>query len=148
MFSFICAWINGWLNNRDAGDLRRHRAHYYVTVMFQSWDVIGQDVDPFMLYRLLMTWRRQEGWRLPTSCIDMLADCDILLHFNTLRLEQNGCHFAGDSLNYVFVNENCFFLLMTNEIFVRGPINNKPAFVQITDMHRTVYKALSESMTV
>ena len=41
-----------------------------------------------------------------------------------------------------------FFLLMTNEIFVRGPINNKPAFVQITDMHRTVYKALSESMTV
>ena len=30
----ICAWINGWLNNREAGDLRRHRAHYDVTVMF------------------------------------------------------------------------------------------------------------------
>ena len=29
---FICAWINGWINNRDAGDLRRHRAHYDVTV--------------------------------------------------------------------------------------------------------------------
>ena len=27
------AWTNGWVNNRDAGDLRRHRAHYYVTVM-------------------------------------------------------------------------------------------------------------------
>ena len=24
----------GWANNRDAGDLRRHRAHYDVTVMF------------------------------------------------------------------------------------------------------------------
>ena len=24
---------NGWINNRDAGDLRRHCAHYYVTVM-------------------------------------------------------------------------------------------------------------------
>ena len=28
MFSFICAWINGWVNNREAGDLRRHRTHY------------------------------------------------------------------------------------------------------------------------
>ena len=33
MFSFICAWINGWVNNREAGDLRRHRAHYDVIVM-------------------------------------------------------------------------------------------------------------------
>ena len=33
MFSLICAWINGWVNNREAGDLRRHLAHYDVTVM-------------------------------------------------------------------------------------------------------------------
>ena len=33
MFSLICAWMNGWGNNREAGDLRRHRAHYDVTVM-------------------------------------------------------------------------------------------------------------------
>ena len=33
MFSLICAWTNGRVNNRDAGDLRRHRAHYDVTVM-------------------------------------------------------------------------------------------------------------------
>ena len=33
MFSLICAWINGWVNNREAGDLRRHRAHYDITVM-------------------------------------------------------------------------------------------------------------------
>ena len=32
-FSLICAWINGWVNNRDAGDLRRHRADYDVIVM-------------------------------------------------------------------------------------------------------------------
>ena len=32
MFSLICAWINGWVNDRD-GDLRRHRARYDVTVM-------------------------------------------------------------------------------------------------------------------
>ena len=32
---FICVWTNDWLNNRDAGDLRRDRAHYDVTVMIQ-----------------------------------------------------------------------------------------------------------------
>ena len=33
MFSLICAWINGWVNNREAGDLRRYRTHYDVIVM-------------------------------------------------------------------------------------------------------------------
>ena len=32
MFPLICAW-NGRVNNRDAGDLKRHRDHYDVTVM-------------------------------------------------------------------------------------------------------------------
>ena len=30
---FICAWINGWVSNVEAGYLRRHRAHYDVIVM-------------------------------------------------------------------------------------------------------------------
>ena len=33
MFSLICAEINGWVNNRKAGDLRRHHAYYDVIVM-------------------------------------------------------------------------------------------------------------------
>ena len=33
MFSLIYAWINHWVNNREAGDLRRYRGHYDVTVM-------------------------------------------------------------------------------------------------------------------
>ena len=33
MFSLIWAWINGWVNNREAGDLRCHHAHYDVTAM-------------------------------------------------------------------------------------------------------------------
>ena len=36
MFSLICVWINSWVNNREAGDLRRCRAHYDVTVMDHS----------------------------------------------------------------------------------------------------------------
>ena len=40
MFSLICVWINGWVNNRETGDLRRYRAHYDVTVMHKTRDVI------------------------------------------------------------------------------------------------------------
>ena len=36
MFTLICVWINGWVNNREAGDLRRYRGHYDVIVMFSS----------------------------------------------------------------------------------------------------------------
>ena len=32
----ICTWINGWVNNREAPDLRRNRAHYDVIVMWQE----------------------------------------------------------------------------------------------------------------
>ena len=36
MFSLICAWINGWVNNREAGHLRPYRAHYDVTVIIAA----------------------------------------------------------------------------------------------------------------
>ena len=35
MFSLICTRINGWVNNGEAADLRRHRAHYDGIVMLQ-----------------------------------------------------------------------------------------------------------------
>ena len=47
MFALICAWTNGWVNNQDAGELKRHSAHYDATVMWrriviqwsgQPWD--------------------------------------------------------------------------------------------------------------
>ena len=38
IFPLICTWINGWVNNPEAGDLRCHCAHYDVTVM---WDQPG-----------------------------------------------------------------------------------------------------------
>ena len=50
MFSLICAWTNGWVNNRDTGDLRRHRAHYDVTVM----DLFR---DAFLSYSCYESWK-------------------------------------------------------------------------------------------
>ena len=39
MFSLIGVWINACVNNREAGDLRRYRAHYDVTVMWNELSV-------------------------------------------------------------------------------------------------------------
>ena len=51
MFSLIYAWTNGWVNNQDAGDLRRHRAHYDITVMWCriviQWSGQPRDLSAF-----------------------------------------------------------------------------------------------------
>ena len=39
MFSLICVWINGWVNNREAGDSRRNRGHCDVIVMMERYGV-------------------------------------------------------------------------------------------------------------
>ena len=36
MFSLIYAWINDWVNNGEAGDLKRQRGHYDVIVMMRN----------------------------------------------------------------------------------------------------------------
>ena len=52
MFSLIFAWINSWVNNGETGDLRRHRAHYDVTLMHKSiWFIKSQ---LFALYWLFI----------------------------------------------------------------------------------------------
>ena len=36
MFSLIWVWIDGWVNNREAGDLRRNHGRYDIIVMKHS----------------------------------------------------------------------------------------------------------------
>ena len=64
MFSLICVWINGWVNNRKAGDLRRYRAHYDVIVMdkdsliLQSQFRNGQKARHFVwdIFKGILSW--------------------------------------------------------------------------------------------
>ena len=54
MFSLICVWINDWVNNRGAVDLRRYRTHYDGIVMnhllFSNWDALNH-VIPKSVYK-------------------------------------------------------------------------------------------------
>ena len=68
---------------------------------------------------------------------------------NTLRQRQNGRHFADDTFNRIFVNENFRISIEFSLKFVpKGPINNIPALVQIVAWRRPGDKPLSESMMV
>ena len=42
MFSLICVWINGWVNNGEAGDLKRHRSHYDVIVIIHQRQIYAK----------------------------------------------------------------------------------------------------------
>ena len=53
---FICAWINAWVNNREAGDLRRHRAHYGVTVMTSYFHILGYIEVPLICWYVYPPW--------------------------------------------------------------------------------------------
>ena len=71
------------------------------------------------------------------------------LSFNTLRLRQNGRHFADDILKSISLNEN---LQILNKISLKyaplGLIENMAALVQIMAWRQTVAKPLSEAMMV
>ena len=51
MFSLICARINSWVNNRKAGDLRRHRGHYDVIVICIYQRHVYEQWLPFVCLR-------------------------------------------------------------------------------------------------
>ena len=68
---------------------------------------------------------------------------------NTLRLRQNGRHFADDVFKCIFLNENVIILLKISLQFVpKGPINNIPSLVQVMAWHRPGGKPLPEPMMV
>ena len=65
MFSLICAWINGWVNNREAGDLKRHHAHYDVTVMLFRFSrkFLMRNPCPWCCYLIVTCFRNYNNWR-------------------------------------------------------------------------------------
>ena len=64
MFCFIWAWIIGWGSNREAGDLRRHQALYYVIVMQLSMEVFEE----------IPCWRWLSQKCLQRYCLSKLLD--------------------------------------------------------------------------
>ena len=87
MFSLICVWINRWVNNREAGDLRRYHGHYDVNVMcrcrfqnqFLGRSSVSQSPWRNMLLlnsnELILAARQQQWWssRITISLVIMMT---------------------------------------------------------------------------
>ena len=110
MFPLICGWINGWVNNRAAGDLRRHRVHYDITVM-KPRDVTPRDNSFSSAHRCDICLCNDIDSGNLSSCmgaawLSILQVREILFWFNSSPPEQNGNHIADDSFRCIFVDEN------------------------------------------
>ena len=58
-FFLICVWINGWVKIREAGDLRRYRAHDDVTVtldktLWAAMELDKHELDIFTIDVILL----------------------------------------------------------------------------------------------
>ena len=85
-----------------------------------------------------------------SSTHDVIVDMSLSVqYYNTLRPRQNGRHFADDTFNRIFINENVRISIKVSLKFVpKGPINNMPALVQIMAWSRPSDKPLSEPAMV
>ena len=93
MFSLICVWINDWVNNREAGDVRRYCAHYDVNVMnppargWQFWEGPVNFQWFFMYFiRDLWIWLASLFTYLHTFCafsweLNHLIQCSVMLNY-------------------------------------------------------------------
>ena len=81
---FGCAWINGWVNNREAGDLRRYRAHYDVIVMY-LWRLLGWPLTDHRMFALITPQEGSKGWVKETQ----KAESHQLKQYLTNKLQSN-----------------------------------------------------------
>ena len=112
MLSLICTRINGWVNNRKAGDLRRNRAHYDITVMLANiipvydqtlaWhQVISHSnfnrVGYVFVKEQLAKWITRYGWVIVCSqsfCHASLGRDDFPFQEDRALLKIIRCHFG------------------------------------------------------
>ena len=104
MFSLICVWTNDWVNNREVGDVRRHRVHYDVIVM---WEMLHANLG------------ENSSFKSPVL-LKILTKDSPHLTLNTMGPRQSGRHFADDIFRCIKISL---------KIVPKSLINNNPALV-------------------
>ena len=124
MFSLIWAWISGWVKNHEAVDLRRHRAHYDVTVMWSKWDDTNKNLQTNLcIYDI----------SCHSTCYRTQRK-----YVTTLRSIQNGCNFPDDIFKCIFLNEDVWIAIKNSvKLVPKGPIDNIPTLVKTMAWRRS-----------
>ena len=128
-FSLICAWINDWINNREAGDSSRHRTHYDVIVM-----------DP--------AYRRHFQ--------PQVSGCQPIMSFTNMLKYVLRCSFRSDRITYKQTKPSlilCHKNLMTRLCIIYFPFSIRGCMINISSdpiakIFRSVYNILHQQITV
>ena len=103
MSSLICVWINGWVNNREASDLRRYRALCDVTVMTGLKGSV-------VLFRNFW-WKRFNIWVQPTNVLPWCKK-----YIKTWQWHHGGGH-VRNSLSYLPLVPHIGVSELSNQFF-------------------------------
>ena len=85
-FLWSAPWLNGWVNNREAGDLRRHRGHYDVIVISSRHDR-ELSCDNLIMHWNSLTVFRVRTYQVTTNLVIRYCNksgsctCTFLIHF-------------------------------------------------------------------
>ena len=92
MFSLICAWIEDWVNNLEAGDLGCHRVHYGVVVM------------------------KGNGTTLPTLCAEFCKPLVPLQRGPIYYITRRTAVTYKQNINQILTNKNTPYLALTEKL--------------------------------
>ena len=111
-------------------------------LIFESWQVCDWLAKWMIMSRFMdLRWPRGFFWRsnvgLVRACLWSGSFHCLTLSTNTLTTTKNSRYIVDDISTFILLNENyCMWC------FSKGPINNKPALVQIMDWRRADNKPL------
>ena len=100
MFSLICTWMDNWINNREAGDLRHQCNHYDVTVMRAIGNKFQLNLNQNTSFSL-----KKNGFEnvfYNTFIISFRVQCVKVSFLCGLTWQKNSPWFPGSSGQFVF----------------------------------------------
>ena len=129
MFCVICTWINRWVNNREAGVLRRRRTHYDVIIMIvlRVSNVIILKYITLCLYNSQVTHllhgyivrHRHWWWIIIFAQHNAVYHTYIHLYYFSTRNILHTYQFMSDSWTIVvrYLDDLCFSSAWINGLF-------------------------------
>ena len=132
LFSLICAWINGLVNNRKAGDLRRHRVHYEVTVMTQRGYMQFIEGRSLGYYNWSCCWRMDIRGHIPVWHTLGRITCSKEQLFSWNQYEQYGVLCRNNRIFFVINHYSTSSWAVSTMRSLQWNIRPKCAFFKFT----------------
>ena len=117
-FLWSAPWINGWVNNREAGDLRHHRAHYDVIVMIGLIPMRGKQ----LVTGPSAQWDENQHWTITAISVPQ----------NLHGMELSSVVPSWSNKSHQIPKSKCFLICIFTQLSSLNPLN--PGVIFITSL--------------